>query len=319
MLTPPYCVALYSATQCLIHSKKRALSDLSAPSGGARQVPTAEQLTAMQEKLHWPSLKRPSGLKVPIVVLVPDHWLSIIDHKVPKLATKVAPLAALSVAAEHIFCPPEQIYFAYRQYKQVGGDNVLKVFACSEHWYELLCQPFLGRGQSVLLMSYWQYQQAIASPATWRWCKRFRLAKYQPLAAQQRQLKVKLYSLLVISLALHGGIAMGYVWLAPPAWSPTSVMHPQQPTVLSEGLLSQLLTWLGGLSAGVHLLSLQGDAQQAQVTISLPAPHLAALLNTARREQPDWLWQAQVIKHHAAAYPGQVEVVDAQLSIRSTP
>ncbi|MEO9653646.1 hypothetical protein [Marinomonas sp.] len=323
MLTPLYCVALYSSTQCLIYPKNFNLEDALEAQGTDPQIPTDDQLRALQARCLVGRGKVKKALKKRLVVLVPDHWITVIDHKIEKLPKDVAPLAALSIAAESIFVPPEQISFAYRQHKHPEEGNFLKVFACPTSWCELLCEPFRVYSQSVWLMSYWQYQQAMKSAAPWRWFHRFKLAPYNPELETRQQLKVKLYSLLGLSLVLHLLGWIGLNWITPAQVVTTSNIQEAQEDRTSPSnnrhQLASVVVLAQNLPETMHLQTLEADFQHAHLEVTAPLTRLEELIKNKATEFPQWEWNIEFLHRHPSAYPNQQEVVDAKIVVKFLP
>ncbi len=323
MLTPLYCVALYSSTQCLIHPKNFNFESALETQGSDLQIPTDEQLKVLQARCLTDNGKAKKALKKRLIVLVPDHWLTVIDHKIEKLPKDVAPLAALSIAAENIFVPPDQISFAYRQQKHPEEGNFLKVFACSTRWCELLCEPFRAYSQSVWLMSYWQYQQAVKSAAPWRWFHRFKLVPYNPELEKRRQLKIKLYCLLGLSLVLHLLGWIGLNWITPAQVVTTSNIQETQAKIVPPAnnmqQLASVVVFAQHLPQAMRLQTFEVDSQHAHLKLTAPLARLQELIKAKAAEFPQWEWGMELLHSHPPAYPNQQEVVDAKITVKFIP
>ena len=125
-LMSAYSVAVYSAQTCTLYDPSQASNLASLRSSSNAPPPDPQQLDSIQQDLVVDQDFNCSR----IIVLVPDAWLSVSQHRVDHLIpSPLRPLAALSYAVETTFSPPDSLLFSYQYEALSSQQSQLVVFA----------------------------------------------------------------------------------------------------------------------------------------------------------------------------------------------
>lgn len=322
-LIKSYSLALYSAEQCTLYNKNEIDKQVDLSPQSSDFIPDALQLVAIQQSLaleNWAAESR-------IVILVPDHWLSIsnsiLDSSTPP---SLMPLAALTYAVESTFSTPEMVWFNYQKKRLEDNRIQLSVFACSEEWSKQLCSPFSSKNASCLIVPVSLWQNIKPRSRRWSTLSRHALSHYQPDHEKQRTCKRLWCCLLVLSVLVHS-LAYGYF----------SSLEQRIHLLLTDrqSLLERQTAWathqdsndfvfsvlglMQELPTSVRLVSFDGGSQQADFQLTLTQEEFAYLFSRWEQDFPHWHWQVfesfQAANSISLPVESNQEVLDVFVSV----
>lgn len=311
----PDCVVFYSTSQCYVYDVRSLPKCLPFDAGDEKSVPSDAQIDQLQAELDDTYFAN----KTQILVVVPDAWLSISEHKIEHLlSSKLAPLAALTFAAETTFAPPESIYFYYHVTKLNKQSCQLKVIACSKQLLLTLSRPFKNRTRHCSLVSEQQWIHRRHHYFALYLLSLQGLTCYQPAEDKRKSTRNRWLCFVLLSGVLHLGFILFFQYsngLHKKWMVDENAKHRVIPNVQphKNTLVKTLLTTLRALPADVRLTSISSHQTKASVGLSLTRIRLQALLAEWRKEQPQWRWDIQSTQPQAQI--GAQEVVDVELIV----
>ena len=318
-LISDYSVAVYSAQECTLYNSRKAanLVDFSLSSDDSpldsQQLNIIQQGLVVDQDLN---LSR-------IIILVPDAWLSVSQHRIDHLIPhSLRPLAALSYAVETTFSPPDSLLFSYQYEVLSAQQSQLVVFACSSTWAEQLCLPFQSIAKDCLLMPMRQWEAIRLRNPSWLSCSQRALSMYQPekrkcLKARRLCWYLVFFSLLVNSVAsiyffsLHQQSAQSLIvrqkiQATQSAWS----------TVYNSNEFSEsVLKLVQALPRSARLGYFESEDKRSFLQMTLPVQDLNLLLVEWYRQNPDWRWEVEQQPYHLSSPVSQKEVVDVSIEV----
>lgn len=318
-LLSDYSVAVYSAQECKLYnsSKVACLADFSAFINAPR--PDSQQLYAIHQRLKIGQELNGSR----IIILVPDAWLSVSQHRVDHLIpVSLRPLAALSYAVEATFSLPENLLFSYQYEPLSAQQSLLSVYACSCEWAEQLVLPFLSIPKTYLLMTISQWQAMSSRKRSWSSCSFCSLSLYQPEKAKRVKARQLFWCLVVLSLVLNSTASVYFLSLD----QNTTYMRIARQTIQNtqsawssthsaNAFSASALDLIQALPRSARLEYFESRAQRAFLQMTLPARDLELLLVTWRQHKPDWRWEVKQRPHHPTSPITQKEVVDVSIKV----
>lgn len=318
-LMSDFSVAVYSAQECKFYSSSKTanLADLSAPRNAP--LPDSQQLDAIHN-----SLKNDQEFACSrVIILVPDAWLSVSQHRVDHLIpSSLRPLAALSYAVETTFSPPDSLLFSYQYEALSAQQSQLAVYACSSGWAEQLSLPFLSISKTCLLMPIGQWEAISSRKRSWLSCSLRALSLYQP--EKQKRLKTRrlCWCLVVSSLLLHSSASAYFFFLDQESKYAQAERQAIQATQSawssshdSNEFSASVLGLIQALPMSARLGYFKSEDQRAFLKMTLPAKDLALLLVVWRKHNSDWRWEVEQKPHHLASPLAQKEVVDVSIKV----
>tara|TARA_R110001606_G_scaffold77338_4_gene178705 strand:- start:1785 stop:2759 length:975 start_codon:yes stop_codon:yes gene_type:complete len=314
-----YSIAVYSAQECTFYdsSKTANLVDFSLLNN--EPLPNSSQLELIQRSL---TLDR-SIDACRIIILVPDAWLSVsqhrIDHLIPSL---LLPLAALSYAVETTFSPPDSLLFSYQYELLPEQQSQLTTFACSSEWAQQLCLPFQSIAQSCLLMPIGQWEVIHSRNRSWSSCSQRALSVYQPEKSKRLKARRLCWSLVVFSLLVHSVASVYFFFLHQESAQALIARQKIQATQSAWSLIddsnefsASVLNLVQALPMSARLGYFESEAQRASLQMTLPTQDLELLLEAWHQQNPDWRWEVEQQPHRFASPTNQKEVVDVSIEV----
>lgn len=318
-LMSAYSVAVYSTQTCTLYDSSQA-SNLASrfPSSNA-PPPDPQQLDNIQRGLVVDQDFHCSR----IVVLVPDAWLSVSEHRVDHLIpSPLRPLAALSYAVETTFSPPDSLLFSYQYEALSSQQSQLVVFACASEWAEVLCLPFESIAKTCLLMPIGQWRAIQSRTRSWGACSQRALSVYQPEKRKRVKARRLSWALVVLSLLTHSVASAYFVSLnqeseqalaarqkiqtSQSAWSSTNN---------DKAFSSSVLSLVQALPISARLGYFESEGQRAFLQMTLPVKDFELLLEAWRQHNPDWRWEVEKQPHDLASPVVKKEVVDVSIEV----
>ena len=318
-LTPTYSVAVYSAQKCLFFDSAEAAALATLPPLIDDPLPDVQQLKSIQQTRSFENASSTARM----IVLVPDSWLCVSQHRVDHLIpSALLPLAALSYAVETTFSPPESVMFSYQQDVLPAKHTQLTVFACSNEWARQLMQPFQSFTQSCFLMSQGQWINRQSKTYTWSCCVQSALSLYQPDKEKRKKARRLWCCLLILSVLIHS-VASVYYWRLEQRSAKALIGYQETRLIQSDWAPAQekkafsesVLGLVQALPMSARLAQFNGGASSAFVKVTLPKQGLDLLLSNWEKQRPDWRWEVERRPHYLSSTMNQVEVVDAFISI----
>jgi hypothetical protein len=319
-LMPTYSVAVYSAQKCLYFDSAEAVrfADLMPVSDDT--IPDSHQLKSIQQTLSLegaPSTSR-------IIVLVPDSWLSVSQHRIDHpISSSLLPLAALSYAVETTFSPPESVMFSYVQEALPAKHTQLTVFACSNEWAQQLLEPFQLLAKSCCMIPQGQWVDKKSRAYSWLLCTQRALSLYQPDKEKRKKARRLWGYLLLLSLLIHS-VASVYFWTLQQHSEKALMTYQKTRLVQSDWVLAQeednifsesVLGLVQALPKSARLGQFDGSASFASFKMVLPKQELDLLLGRWQKQRPDWRWEIEQSPYYSSLTMNQEEVVGVSISV----
>ena len=318
-LMSAYSVAVYSAQACTFYDSNKAVSSEDLSSLNNDPPPDSQQLNTIQQSLTIHSESHFSR----IIILVPDTWLSVSQHKVDHLIpSSLQPLAALSYAVETIFSPPDTLMFSYQYDVLLAQQSQLTVFACSSEWAEQLCLPFQSIGNACLLMPLGQWVEIQSRARSWSSCAQRALSVYQP--EKQKHLKARrlCWYLVFFSLLVHSVASVYFFSLHHQSAQTLMARQKIQATQStwstahnSNEFSQSVLSLVQALPRSARLEYFESEDKRSFLQMTLPVQDLNLLLVEWYRQNPDWQWEVEQQPYYLSSPMSQKEVVDVSIEV----
>lgn len=318
-LMSAYAVAVYSAQACTLYDPSQASNLASLFSSSNASAPDPQQLDSIQQGLVVDQDLNCSR----IIVLVPDAWLSVSQHRVDHLIpSPLRPLAALSYAVETTFSPPDSLLFSYQYEALSSQQSQLVVFACGSEWAETLCLPFQSIAKTCLLMPIGQWRAIQSRTRSWGSCSQRALSVYQPEKRKRVKARRLSWCLVVLSLLIHSVASAYFVSLhqkleqalvarqkiqkSQSAWSSTNN---------DNAFSSSVLSLVQALPMSARLGYFESEGQRAFLQMTLPSQDLELLLLAWRQNNPGWRWEVEKLPHDLVSPVVKKEVLDVSIEV----
>jgi len=319
-LMPTYSVAVYSAQKCLYFDSSETVRFADSMSVSDDTIPDSHQLKTIQQTLSLQSAPSTSR----IIVLVPDNWLSVSQHRIDHpISSSLLPLAALSYAVETTFAPPESVMFSYIQEALPAKHTLLTVFACSNEWAQQLLEPFQSFAKSCYVIPQGQWVDKKSRANAWFLCAQRALSFYQPDKEKRKKARHLWGYLLLLSLLIHSFAAV-YFWTLQQHSEKALLTYQQTRLVQSDWMMAQdegniffesVLGLIQALPMSARLGQFDGSASFVSFEMVLPKQELGLLLGRWQKQRPDWRWEIEQSPHYLSLTMNQEEVVGVSVSV----
>lgn len=302
-----YSVAVYSTRKCILFNGTDVDQITSSLFQEEVTAPNVAQLESIQKDISFYNIRSNSALhskvcngflndKARVIVVVPDNWISVSQHRVDHIIPRaLEPLAALSYALETTFTEPETLMFNYRQRVLEGKQSQLTVFACTCEWRAQLCSPFQAFGASCILMSQTQWIDVSVRNRSWSFLRKHALSIYQPEKEINKR-ALRLWGLLVLcSVLVHSG-AYFYFWALQQQTEKVltdrqgivTLKSEWESSATSTAFVASALAFIQTLPTSVRLVQFDAGFDQAVLQVTLPRQELAPLLGRWRQDYSSW-------------------------------
>lgn len=326
-----YSVAVYSAQKCTIFDGSDVDQIICSCPQGQEFLPDSTQLKSIQNKILLNNASVNDSTfndcifndNTKIVVIVPDDWVSISQHRIDHIVpTALAPLAALSYAVETTFSAPETLLFHYQHTVQEGKQTQLTVFACSSEWATQLCLPFQALGASCLLMCQTQWFDVSVRNRSWSALLKKSLSVYQPNKEKHKRAKRLWLTLIALSLLIHSGAYSYFLTLQ--QQTEFALMDRQKVLAFKSGwesaqtssaFVEVAIALVQALPASVRLAQFDADSEQAVLQVTLPRSELAPLTNLWRHNDSSLQFKWDQTSDGDTVEVSGEEVIDVSISI----
>ncbi|MFT2098465.1 hypothetical protein ACMUMQ_08935 [Marinomonas sp. 2405UD66-6] len=322
-LIKPYSVALYGAEQCTLYNRNEIDKWIDTSLQSSDFIPDSSQLILLQKALSLSECKVTSR----VVILIPDHWLSVSNHVLdPLTPSSLLPLAALSYAVESTFSAPETVLFSFRKALLEDKRIQLTVFACSEEWRKQLSSPFQSKNVSCLIVPISLWQSTKPSLRSWSALSKYALSSYQPDYKKRQHMKRLWLCLLLFSVSIHC-IAYGYFLSLEQrihqSLTDRQVLLERQSAWASHqepnDFVLSTLRLMQALPTSVRLVSFDGQNQQADFQLTLMQEEFEPLLARWQQRFPNWRWQVSELHQTSndvlSPFESSKEVLDVFISV----
>jgi len=315
-----YSIAVYSAQECTLYDSSKTANLVDCYSLNNDPLPNTSQLELIQRSL---TLDYPIDVSR-IIILVPDAWLSVSQHRIDHLIpSSLLPLAALSYAVEATFSPPDSLLFSYQYEVLPEQQSQLTTFACSSEWAKQLCLPFQSIAKSCLLMPMGQWEAIALRNRSWSYCFPRALSVYQPEKSKRLKARRLCWCLIVVSLLVQGVASICFLSLHQKSTQALIARQKIQATQSawssmddSNGFSASVLNLVQALPMSARLECFESEAQQASLQMTLPIQDFKLLLEAWRLQNPDWLWNVEQQPHRFVSPTVQKEeVVDVSIKV----
>jgi hypothetical protein len=318
-LISDYSVAVYSAQGCTLYNSRKAANLVDFSLSSDESPLDSQQLNIIQQGLV---VDQDLNLSR-IIILVPDVWLSVSQHRIDHLISpSLRPLAALSYAVETIFSPPDSLLFSY-QYEVLSEQQCqLEVFACANEWAEQLYLPFQSVAKTCLLMPMRQWKAIQSRNRSWLSCSQRAMSVYQPEKRKRLKARRLCWSLVVFSLLVHSVASVYYLSLHQESTQALIARQTIQTTQSAWSMAdndndfsTSVLSLVQALPMSARLGSFESEDQRAFLKMTLPTEDLTILLVAWRQQNPDWRWDVKQQPHYLASPMAKKEVMDVSIEI----